>query len=307
MDRKTFLFFDCECANCYDGVGKICSFGYVLTDEDFSVIESEDVIINPEAEFDWYLLSPKNSCHLAYSKDYFRIKPNFASYYKSIKKLLTTGDRYIAGFSVGNDIGFVNSACERYELPYIQFRALDLEKLLNRTFDCKKKLSEWVEFMKYDVSHLQSHKSVDDAMMTMYCLKYLAEKTGKKGEEIIKENSDLFISNEQIIAQVEERKYKKEVLEKIKRLYNKKKPQVLKNVFNGARFELNGKFLHNVDEAYETAKMIYDHGGIIAEHINQKGYVVFENDNIPDVIKEKTQKRGLEVISKDELKNKCSC
>lgn len=117
----------------------------------------------------------------------------------------------------------------------------------------------------------------------------------------------MFISNEQIIAKVEERKYRKEVLEKIKRLYNKKKPQVLKNVFNGARFEFNGKFLHNVDEAYEIAKMIYDHGGIIAEHINQKGYVVFENDNIPDVIKEKTQKRGLEVISKDELKNKCSC
>lgn len=307
MYNKTFLFFDCECANCYEGVGKICSFGYVLTDSEFNIIESEDVIINPETEFDWYLLSPKNSCHLAYSKDYFRIKPNFASYYKGIKKLLTTGDRYIAGFSVGNDIGFVNSACERYSLPYIQFRAIDLENLLNREFGCKKKLSEWIEFMKYDTSDLQTHKSVDDAKMTMYCLKYLAEKKGKSGEEIIKENEDLFISNEQIIKLAEERKYKKEVLEKIKKLYGKKKPQVQKNIFNGTKFEIDGKFLRKVDDAYEIVKLIYDYGGIISEHISNKGYVVFENENVPEGLKTKIQKRGLELISIDCVKSKCSC
>ena len=126
--HKSFVFFDCECANCFDGIGKICSLGYVLTDDELNVIESEDVIINPETDFDWYLLNPKNECHLAYSKDYFRAFPNFESYYKEIKKLFTTGNRYIAGYDVSNDVDFVNCACERYKQQFIQFRAFDLKK-----------------------------------------------------------------------------------------------------------------------------------------------------------------------------------
>ena len=82
MNHKSFVFFDCECANTFDGVGKICSLGYVICDDDLNIIESEDVVMNPECDFDWYLFSPKNKCQLAYSKDYFRANPNFSSYYK---------------------------------------------------------------------------------------------------------------------------------------------------------------------------------------------------------------------------------
>ena len=46
-----YLFFDIECANCDGGNGKICSFGYVLTDENFNEIEKEDIIIDPKAPF----------------------------------------------------------------------------------------------------------------------------------------------------------------------------------------------------------------------------------------------------------------
>ena len=68
MNHKQFVFFDCECANTFEGVGKICSLGYVITDDDLNVIESEDVVINPECDFDWYLFSGKGGCQLAYSK-----------------------------------------------------------------------------------------------------------------------------------------------------------------------------------------------------------------------------------------------
>ena len=47
-----YLFFDIECANCFDGKGKICEFGYVQTDENFSIIEKESFKINPCAPFD---------------------------------------------------------------------------------------------------------------------------------------------------------------------------------------------------------------------------------------------------------------
>ena len=37
-----YVFFDIECANCYQGKGKICSFGYVITNENFDVEEKYD-------------------------------------------------------------------------------------------------------------------------------------------------------------------------------------------------------------------------------------------------------------------------
>ena len=38
MNHKSFVFFDCECANTFDGVGKICSLGYVICDDDLNII-----------------------------------------------------------------------------------------------------------------------------------------------------------------------------------------------------------------------------------------------------------------------------
>lgn len=40
-----YLFFDIECSE-----GKsMCSFGYVLTDEKFRILEKDDILMNPEA------------------------------------------------------------------------------------------------------------------------------------------------------------------------------------------------------------------------------------------------------------------
>ena len=67
-----YLFFDIECANSFDGVGKICEFGYVLTDENLNVIKQGIHLINPDAEFDWYVFylnesprGPKRYTHIS--------------------------------------------------------------------------------------------------------------------------------------------------------------------------------------------------------------------------------------------------
>ena len=300
MNHKSFVFFDCECANTFDGVGKICSLGYVITDDELNVIESEDVVMNPECEFDWYLFSGKGDCQLAYSKDYFRVKPNWEAYYKDIKKLLTTGNRFIAGFAVSNDVGFVNSACERYNQDYIQFRAFDVEKLLNKAYGQKKKLKEWAEFMGVNLAKFQSHKSVDDAMMTMLCLKAYCLKNKKSVDEVYNENKDLFVSSEQILIQAEERAYRKEMLEKIKRLYNKKSPKPSFKTVVGQYFEIDGQIMKDVDYAFELVKQIYDNGGIVCERVTGKGSVIFDEMPRAEVIA-KINKRNLSVITLDKL------
>lgn len=307
MNHKQFVFFDCECANTFDGIGKICSLGYVITDDELNIIESQDVVINPECEFDWYLFSGKGGCKLAYSKDYFRVKPNFAAYYKEIKKLFTTGNRLIAGFAVGNDVGFVNSACQRYNENYINIRAFDFMPLLEQHYGQHKKLSEWAEFFGVNVAKYQSHKSVDDAIMTMLCMKKFCIEQKITPEQLMNSHKDLFVSSEEMLIQAEERAYRKEITEKIKRLYDKKNPKPHHKSLLDKHFEFDGKLLKNVDVAFELIKNIYDCGGIVHEHCMSGGILVcnYTNDKeIPDVFKEKAQKRGLEIISYGELQEK---
>ena len=305
MNHKSFVFFDCECANTFDGVGKICSLGYVICDDDLNIIESEDVVMNPECDFDWYLLSGKGDCKLAYSKDYFRIKPNYESYYKDIKKLFTTGNRYIAGFAVSNDVGFVNDANERYELPYIQFRAFDLERYLERKYEKKQKLVEWAEEFGVNVAKYQSHKSEDDAIMTMLCLKAECMRTGQTVEEIMTspEGKKCFVSNDQILEQAAERAYRREMTEKIKRLYGKVSPMPHFKTVVGERFELDHKILRDVDYAFELVKKIYDNGGSTGEHLTVHGTAVFESEPHPE-LRKKIEKRGLKIILLKELEEK---
>ena len=46
-----YLFFDIECAGVFKNMAKICAFGYCLTDENFHIIEKEDLLINPQGHF----------------------------------------------------------------------------------------------------------------------------------------------------------------------------------------------------------------------------------------------------------------
>lgn len=302
MNHKSFVFFDCECANTFEGIGKICSLGYVVADDELNVLESEDVVINPECEFDWYLFSGKGGCQLAYSKDYFRIKPNWDSYYKEIKKLFTTGNRYVLGFAVGNDVGFVNSACERYNENYINFRAFDIEPLLAQIYGEKHKLAEWAEKLGVNVAKFQTHKSVDDAMMTMLCLKKVCMEQNISVENLLLQHKDLFVSAEQMLIQQEERAYRREMTEKIKRLFNKKSPKPGHKTIVGNYYEFDHKLMHDVDTAFMLVKKIYDNGGTTVEHLVGSGTVIYLDEEPPTEQQlEKIKKRGLEAMSVSEL------
>ena len=46
-----YLFFDIECSVVSKKAAKICAFGYCLTDEQFHILEKEDILINPLGGF----------------------------------------------------------------------------------------------------------------------------------------------------------------------------------------------------------------------------------------------------------------
>lgn len=299
---QNLVFFDCECANTKGGIGKICSLGYVVSDENFNVIEKDDIVMNPECEFDWYLFSGKGGCSLAYTKEYFREQPNFPKFYERIKSLFCAPEEpLVFGFAVGNDVGFVNSACNRYKRPFINFRAFDLAKLFSSHFEQTKKLSEWTNFFGEKEASLTAHKSVDDAMMTLLCLKHFCEKTGKTAVQIFEENRD-FITSTQLSAQeAAERAKRKRAMEKIKNLYDRKNPRYEYDSVLDMHFEFDKSVFKDTENSVKLARKIFNNGGILHRHLKpSSGYIVFA-EKPADYQLENAGRRGLKTITVQEL------
>lgn len=195
-NSENYLFFDVECANCFEGIGKICSFGYALTDERFNILETDDIVINPECEFDWFLFKNKDDIKLAYSKNHFFKQPNFSNFYDRINSLCTERNSKVFGFSSLNDVGFVLTACERYNLPVFDFAAYDLEKIIKKEDEIFGSLEKRCQILGVDNSDLTPHKSSDDAVMTMRLLKAFCEKNGLTANEICQNNRCFLYSTE---------------------------------------------------------------------------------------------------------------
>ena len=293
--EKTFLFFDIECANMFDGVGKICSFGYVLTDEDFNIMDSDDVVMNPETEFDWYLFSPKNKCPLAYSKDYFRSKPNFEAYYKPIKNLLEFPGRKVIGFGSKDDVGFIVSACERYGLAGINFSSWDISTIISQKKQMHKSLVNWCEEYKIDVSGLTAHKSCDDAMMTMLVAKAFCQKQDISLEQLLDANKDIKLSVEKYLELRENRFHIEELSKKIAELFGKKSRAPLTKRLQG-EYSFGFKIKTDIDLAFKLANLVYRHGGMLMKNLKKSGTVIMLDDCGSEIV-ENMKKRGLSVLT----------
>ena len=159
-----YLFFDIEGANCYNFVSKMCTFGYVITDEKFNLKSKIDVIINPCSPFDRHIL--RKNIH-AYPIETYSTRPPFNYFYKSIKNILEFNEQLIVGWSIDNDVRYVYDACKRYNLKQIQYKYLDLQKVIVKVENLENPPSLESICEKYGIETLISHKSDDDAFLTM--------------------------------------------------------------------------------------------------------------------------------------------
>ena len=154
-----------------------------------------------------------------------------------------------------------------------------------------------------NLTKYQTHKSVDDAIITMLCLKAECKKSEKSIEQIFSENKGFFVSSEQMIIQAEERAYRKEMTEKIKRLFNKVSPRPRFKKLVGQKFEIDGKLLKDVDTSFELVKKIYEYGGFVSEHLVGEGTVIFADEPAQQAV-EKITKRGLKTITLEDFYSK---
>lgn len=170
----TYLFFDIECANCDNGVGKICSFGYVLCDNKFNVLEKKDLLINPNAKFSYGVMS-KKFITLGYPQSEFLCQPKFNERYPDIKDILTKPDQIVIGHAVDNDVNFILGDCDRYHLPIFEYDFYDSQELyrVHNNRSLHQNLSAICEELNITVGN--AHRSDEDAEMTMQVTKVLCQ------------------------------------------------------------------------------------------------------------------------------------
>lgn len=181
-----YIFFDIECANCFHGRGKICSFGYITTDENFNVLSKNDILVNPHSRFHLYGHGNHPGITLGYDEKTFKSSPDFPKHYQKIRELLTKPNRLIFGFSVMSDAGYIKSECERYHKEIFDYSFIDIQRIytdyknLDNTPSLIKCAHEYGVIENQDV-----HKSDDDSYFTMRVLKGICEETGLSVSQII--------------------------------------------------------------------------------------------------------------------------
>lgn len=185
----TYLFFDIECANSFGGIGKMCSFGYVLCNllpsGEFSPIETDDILINPDAPFDWYLFKKNSKCHLAYSRSEYQRQPKFPHFYSKIQSLLSAKDRLVFGFGCKNDVATITTECIRYNLPQIDFSCHDEHTICEKIYDMQGGLSAFVEKLEIDTQGMEFHDSRADAWFTMKVMERLLKDASKPASDVL--------------------------------------------------------------------------------------------------------------------------
>ncbi len=170
---RKYLFFDTECANSRGGFYRICEIGYVITDKKFRVLEDGHILINPDCEFDKWVLKHL----LSHTKQEYIEKDTFDKHYDKIKSLFTEKGVVIVGHSTKNDKKYLRSCCKRYNLEQIDFKFRDIKKSFHYLEpDAKMGLDDIVEYFNIDLGDNQMHDAYVDAYATMLVCKALCKR-----------------------------------------------------------------------------------------------------------------------------------
>ena len=167
-----YLVFDIECC---DGQ-HICEFGYVLIDENFSVLERDCITINPEHKFKLTGREHESDITLAFPEEIYFNSPTFDYYYDRIRSLLTLKNCQIIGFSLTNDAGFLATAYEIYNKEPIPFTYIDFQKLYQGYVKSKNRVSVERIVKELEITDVQLHNSDDDSWTVVRALQVISKK-----------------------------------------------------------------------------------------------------------------------------------
>lgn len=254
---EKFLFFDCEFSNTFSGFGKICEFGYVLTDTSFNIIKEKVFVINPgKTKEDRFFIGNKilNENFWYFSFDTYNKAEEFPYFYKKIKDLLEEKHTIAFAYSFTNDIQNIELTCKKYNLESLDYNIFDVQKFMrlmkleNKNPSLEKASEHLVE--KSEIDKLRLHLSKDDAKLEMLVLKGLVNylKTDifsllKKEKDLAVNTKEYFLKKEELIKIREEQieinnHYRHKILEEENYIKNLKKPAKPAYIMRDLRFSV---------------------------------------------------------------------
>lgn len=189
-----YLFFDTEWSNNFDGVDKMCEFGYVMTDEFFNVLDQQDYVMNPGTGRNnrFHLIGRINrgDLKLAHEQEEYDSAPLFTSFYEKISNLFKSKDVKFFGFSVANDMKCLSDNIKRYHLAPLVYEAVDVQILhsqfKNGTLE-KNNLEKATRELcsEEEMNGIVPHRPDCDALMAVRLLKQMCESLHMEIEEFL--------------------------------------------------------------------------------------------------------------------------
>lgn len=181
------VFFDIECASVHKTTAKICAFGYVVCDEQFNILEKEDILINPKGRFELTDRKGEKGLKLPYEYEDFKKQPPFRKVYPRIKQLLEDGNSLVFGHAVLNDVKYLNLETRRFKLPSFSFAFAD-SQLMYMTYKNDFSKQAGLEHIAQDLGvEFTPHRAVDDAYATMRIVEAICKAKGCGAGEIMEE------------------------------------------------------------------------------------------------------------------------
>lgn len=178
-----FLAFDLEAANGYM-LSSVCSVGVVIADEQFNVLSSENIWINPRSDYNLNGTRANVGIDLHLDKKLLKSSPDFRRVYPRLKALLTDKQYVVVGHAVDSDVRMLNKACERYHLPSIDFEFI-CSQLLYKLYKGESDVKGLGKIAEEIGLTFTQHNSEEDAYASMMTLKYLVDSSGMSVEELL--------------------------------------------------------------------------------------------------------------------------
>lgn len=284
-----YVFFDVECANCLNGEGKMCSLGYVKTDEEFHVLKKKDILIDPNAPFLLGNAKTGQGIHLAYPLFRFKWAHTFPSYYQEIKRLLEDKDTICFGFAVNQDVSYISYTCQRYHLPLIDFKFFDIQSM-EKQLNQRKNLSGLDHLVEeYQVQSFTYHRSDDDALMTMEVFKALLDRNQLTVEQVLKKYPQSINDTMTLVETIARRKRQKQAhathAKKVSELMKNDGVKPNSNLYNPFFYEKtfffdNVVLSEELDYLLHHKKEIYFRGAKITKNLKETQIVVLSQKDV---------------------------
>ncbi len=308
------LFFDIECASVSRTTAKICAFGYVLCDENFTVLEKRDVLINPRGGFHLTDGKGEHGLVLPYKYSEFKSYPSFPAVYKEIKALLEDENNIVCGHATLNDVKYLALETRRFHLPTFKFNFYDSQlTYMTMTNDFSRQFG--LETITKDLNvEFTPHRAADDAYATMRAAEAMCKKYDcgfLELHERLKITPGSITKNGVTHPKSEgQQKYiERQASEKAQRSKNRvkfyeylsRKKMSSGGALSGKVFNFSRLIEDDLDSSLPLLDLIYSSGGSYVQKTAKASvYVRFDGDGTERT--KQAERGGLIIITPEELK-----